>query len=92
MASGLKKLFGSNIKKYRYKKKLTQEKFAELTDSNVNHISDIENGRYGTTFDKLEKFAEVLGVKPADLFKQDKKNINLLPRVDMVKKNKENSK
>lgn len=81
----IKKIFGNNIKYYRYKKNYTQEKFAELTNSNTTYISDVENGKYSVSFDKIQIFAKVLNVEIYLLF-VNQNDINELPkRVNMQK-------
>ena len=35
----LNKVFGNNVKYFRYRKKYSQEKVAELTDMSVTYIS-----------------------------------------------------
>lgn len=85
--SNIKKIFGQNVRYYRYQKNYTQQKFAELTDTNHTYISDIERGKYSVSFEKLELFAKVLDVEVAQLFEVRKQKVPRLPRrVDMVKK------
>ena len=60
--------FGLNIVYYRKKKKLTQLQLAELVEVDRSHISAIELGKVGVSFDVLFKLCEVLGVSPKDLF------------------------
>ena len=79
-----KKIFGKNVKYYRFKKELTQEKFAEKIDLNSSYVSEIENGKYGPTFEKVEIIAKVLEIKPYILFQEnDNTHANLPIRVDM---------
>ena len=81
----IKKMFGNNVKYYRHQKKYTQEKFSELTNSNTTYISDIENGKYSVSFEKIAKFAEVLNVQVFELFIDNKSRVKLPRRVDMNK-------
>ena len=60
--------FGLNIVYYRKRKKLTQLQLADLVDIDRSHISAIELGNVGISLDVLFKLAEVLEVKPKDLF------------------------
>ena len=60
--------FGLNIVYYRKKKKLTQLDLAELVDVDRSHISAIELGKVGVSFDLIFKLCEVLETKPKDLF------------------------
>lgn len=80
----LKQIFGKNVKYYRYKNNYTQEKFAEQVNLNASYISELENGKYGPTFEKIEEIAKVLGVKPHILFEENANTHKKLPnRVDM---------
>lgn len=79
----LNEIFGNNVKKYRYQKKYTQEKLAELTDTSVTYISQLELGKHTPSFDKLELFAKALGVEPFEFYV--KRDFKKLPkRVDMM--------
>ena len=60
--------FGLNIVYYRKRKKLTQLQLAELVDVDRSHISAIELGNVGVSFDVLFKLCEVLDITPKDLF------------------------
>ena len=60
--------FGLNIVYYRKRKKLTQLQLAELVDVDRSHISAIELGNVGISFDLLFKLCEVLEIKPEQLF------------------------
>ena len=72
----LKQLFGRNVRYYRFQKNFTQEKLAELVDLNASYVSEIENGRYGPTFEKIEEIARVLNVKPNLLFEENSNTRN----------------
>lgn len=60
--------FGLNIVYYRKLHRLTQLQLAELIDVDRSHISAIELGKVGVSFDVLFKLCEVLQVNPKDLF------------------------
>ena len=60
--------FGLNIVYYRKRKKLTQLQLAELVDVDRSHISAIELGNVGVSFDVLFKLCDVLDIKPKELF------------------------
>ncbi|MBQ6282309.1 MAG: helix-turn-helix transcriptional regulator [Bacilli bacterium] len=79
----LNKVFGNNVKYFRYRKKYSQEKVAELTDMSVTYISQLELGHHTPSFEKLEALANALGVEPFEFYV--KRDINKLPaRVDMT--------
>ena len=60
--------FGLNVVYYRKRKKLTQLQLAELVDIDRSHISAIELGNVGVSFDVLFKLCEVLEISPKQLF------------------------
>ncbi|MBR5156945.1 MAG: helix-turn-helix transcriptional regulator [Clostridia bacterium] len=60
--------FGLNVVYYRKRKKLTQLQLAELVDIDRSHISAIELGNVGVSFDVIFKICEVLDIKPKELF------------------------
>jgi len=80
----LKQIFGKNIKYFRFEKKLTQEEFAEQVNLNPSYVSELECGKYGPTFEKVEEIAKVLNVEPYILFQENENTHKNLPnRVDM---------
>ena len=60
--------FGLNVVYYRKRKRLTQLQLAELISVDRSHISAIELGNVGVSFDVIFKMCEVLDIKPKDLF------------------------
>ena len=64
----LYEMFGLNVVFYRKKKKLTQLQLAELAEIDRSHISAIELGKVGVSFDVIFKICEVLEITPKDLF------------------------
>ncbi len=60
--------FGLNVVYYRKRKRLTQLQLAELIDVDRSHISAIELGNVGVSFDVIFKLCEVLEIKPKELF------------------------
>ena len=60
--------FGLNVVYYRKRKKLTQLQLAELIDVDRSHISAIELGNVGVSFDVIFKMCELLEITPKQLF------------------------
>ena len=60
--------FGLNVVYYRKRQKYTQLELAELIDCDRSHISAIELGKVGVSFDIIFKLCEVLQISPKDLF------------------------
>ena len=59
--------FGLNVVFYRKRKRLTQLQLAELVGVDRSHISAIELGNVGVSFDVLFKLSEVLDISPSQL-------------------------
>ena len=60
--------FGLNVVYYRKRKRLTQMKLAELVEIDRSHISAIELGNVGVSFDVVFRLCEVLEITPKELF------------------------
>lgn len=61
-------VFGSNVRKYRMRLGLSQEKFAEKCGLHRTYISDIECFRRSISLDNIQKIADALGVETFQLF------------------------
>ena len=64
----LKKQLGNKIQALRKRKKLTQEKFAELIGIDAKNVSKIENGNNYPTPETLTAIANALEVDIYELF------------------------
>lgn len=80
-----KHAFGKNVKYYRYDKGLTQSQLAEKIGVSSNHLGRIERGLHSTDFDIVDELAEILEVRPFELFLEPK-DLKLPRRVDMRNK------
>ena len=60
--------FGLNVVYYRKGLRITQLQLAELLDIQRSHISAIELGNVGVSFDLIFKMCEVFNIKPKELF------------------------
>lgn len=65
------KVFGTNVRKYRIKKKLSQEKLAELCGLHRTYISDIECFRRSISLDNIQKIANALEIETFRLFLEE---------------------
>ncbi len=63
--------FVDNLKKYRKKRGLSQERLAELCNVSTGTIGNIECGIGKPSFDLLVTMANVLGIHPARLLHDD---------------------
>lgn len=82
----LKDTFGKNLKYYRYKAGLSQEKLAEIVNIDSKYLSDLENGKYSPSFSKIERLATALDIDPYQLFKEDVTHHSVPPRVYQSKR------
>jgi len=57
------KVFGTNLRKYRTKNGLSQEKFAELCGLHRTYISDIECFQRNISLETVQKIADALEIK-----------------------------
>lgn len=65
------KVFGSNVKKYRQKRGISQEKLAELCELHRTYISDIECFRRNISLNNIQKVADALKIEPYKLFQEE---------------------
>ncbi len=67
----MRRLVGRNVLRARLAKGLKQEKLAELSGRTQQYISELENGKRNPTIIILFEIAQVVGVSPSDLLKDD---------------------
>ena len=65
--SWILKKFGRNVRLYRKKKKLSQEKLAELANLHRTYIGQVESGKRNVALKNIAKLAKALGVSIKDL-------------------------
>jgi transcriptional regulator with XRE-family HTH domain len=63
----MRRIVGSNVRKLRLEKNLTQEQFAELSGLSQQYISGLERGHRNPTVVTLHEIATALEVRPVDL-------------------------
>ena len=64
MNTPLETVFRENLRFYRQKAKLSQEKLSALLDKNINYINIIESGKSLPPITVIERIAEILHVEP----------------------------
>ena len=57
------KVVGTNLRKYRTEKGLSQEKFAEICGLHRTYISDIECFQRNISLENVQKIADALEIK-----------------------------
>jgi len=64
--------FGSNVKKYRKIKKLSQEKLGELSGLHRTYISAVERGKRSISLKNIQRIADALEIETHLLFLFDR--------------------
>lgn len=75
--SFVSKIFGTNIKKWRSIRGLSQENLAELVNFHSNTVGRFERGEHFCKPETIEKLAKILKVKPSDLFDTNSRRFNI---------------
>ena len=65
------KVFGTNLKKMRLEKGLSQERFAEICGLHRTYISDIECFQRNVSLETVRKIADALGIDTYKLFMEE---------------------
>lgn len=65
------KVFGTNVRKYRNEKQISQEKFAELCGLHRTYISDVECFRRSISLDNIQRIADALEIETYKLFMEE---------------------
>ena len=83
-----------NLKYYRKKYNLSQERFAEILGTSLSYLNQIENVKVDVKTSTIDKFARNLNIydkkikiKPEDLVTYRKDQITNYSRIDEVSKN-----
>lgn len=66
--------FGARLREVRTRKKISQERLAELADLHRTYVSLIERGERNITLRTLEKLALALSVEMTELMPRSEKN------------------
>ena len=82
-----------NLKYYRKKYNLSQEKFAEILGTTLSYLNQIENKKVDVKTSTIDKFAHKINkfdkkcnIKPEDLVRFKKNHITNYTRIDERKK------
>lgn len=87
-----KQILSMNLKYYRQKYNLSQEKFAEIIGSNLVYLNQMENCKRKPTIDMLDKiknnlnkYDKTLNLNSSDLIKYDASHQTNFNRIDEKK-------
>lgn len=62
------KVFGTNVRRYRKTKGLSQEKLGELSELHRTYISDIERFQRSIALENIQRIADALEVETCKFF------------------------
>lgn len=65
------KVFGTNVRRYRNEKGISQEKLAELSGLHRTYISDVERFQRSISLENIQWTADALGIEVYKLFLED---------------------
>ena len=68
----MRRLVGRNVRRFRERKGMTQERFAEVSGFSQQYISSLERGRRNPTVITLYELALALGVSHIELVRLPK--------------------
>ncbi len=80
----LQENFINNLRRIRKDKKITQEKLAELCQTETSYIGQIEIGKRFPSINLIEKMAVALDVPAYVLFKENKSNLLTQEEIEML--------
>ena len=87
------KVFGTNLRKYREEKNISQEKFAEVLGTTLSYLNQIENNKVDVKSSTIDKFAKNINeydknskIKSEDLVTYSKEHLTNYSRIDEKKK------
>jgi transcriptional regulator with XRE-family HTH domain len=63
----LQRVVGENLRAYRKERNINQEDLADRLGLHRTYLSDVERGARNLSLQKVELFAELLGIEPLSL-------------------------
>ena len=84
--SEMDKVFGSILKDYRNKEKLTQAEMAEKLDISDKYVSRVETGMGGISKETLAKYMNILGISPNNMYKAFINNPRIKTEIEVSEK------
>ena len=87
----LKEILSINLRYYRKKYNLSQEKFSEVIGTSLSHLNKMEQGKVDVKLSTITKYANNLSkfakesIEPIDFLNNDKSRITNYSRIDEKK-------
>ncbi len=82
----IQKVVGNNLKYYRYKANLSQEKFYGQFGLNYRYLASVERGEVNVSIEFLDNLAKVLKINVCDFFNTDPHRFDFKKRIDEKEK------
>ncbi len=82
----IQKIVGNNLKYYRYKSKLSQEKFYGQFGLNYRYLASVERGEVNVSVEFLDNLAKILKIDIREFFNPDEKRFIEKKRIDAKEK------
>lgn len=80
------RIFGSILKDYRVKYKITQAELAEKLGISVKYVSRVETGTGGISKETLAKYMNILGISPNKMYKEFINNPRIKTEIEISEK------
>ncbi len=78
----IQKIVGNNLKYYRFRSGLSQEKYYEQFDLNYKYLASVERGEVNVSIEFLDKLAKLLKIDIREFFNPDETRYIAKKRID----------
>lgn len=85
----IQKTIGKNLKYYRYKSGLSQEKFYEKFGLNYKYLASVERGEVNVSVEFLYTLSKALNIDIREFFNPDETRIITKKRIDEINEKEE---
>jgi transcriptional regulator with XRE-family HTH domain len=67
-----RRILAHHVRRLRTARQMSQEDLADAAELSQDQISEIENAKHSTTLDNIQRLAFALGVKVAELLREER--------------------